>query len=122
VLEAVRESKGHLNASEIWERARALEPRISFATVYNAVHYLCEAGLLLEIPFGDGASLYDARTERHDHAVCTRCGRIADFHSATADAVAAEASMLTGFDATEVRIVLTGLCPDCRNGGAPRSQ
>ncbi len=114
VLEAVRDSKGHLSASDIWERARSMEPKISFATVYNAVHYLCNAGLLLEIPFGDGASLYDARMDRHDHAVCTDCGLLIDFHSDVADTVAVEAARITGFEAAEVRIVLTGVCPKCR--------
>lgn len=114
VLEAVRRSNAHLSASEIWERAREFEPKLSFATVYNAVHYLCHAGLLTEIPFGDGASRYDARMDRHDHAICTGCGALTDFHSDIADAVAAEAARETGFEAAEVRIVLTGICPACR--------
>ena len=119
VLEAVQTSKGHLSASEIWERARACEPKISFATVYNAVHFLCDAGLLVAIPFGDGASLYDARMDRHDHAQCTACGRLVDYECGLADDVAAQAAASTGFTASEVRITLIGLCPQCRNTANP---
>jgi Fur family peroxide stress response transcriptional regulator len=114
VLEAVRESKGHLTAADIWERARTLEPRISFATVYNAVHYLCKAGLLIEIPFGDGASLYDARTDRHDHARCTHCGRMVDYDCGVASEVAREVALNTGFLADEVHITVVGVCAECR--------
>ena len=114
VLEAVRESKGHLTASDIWERARAIEPKISFATVYNAVHYLCASGLLIEIPFGDGASLYDARTDRHDHAKCTRCGGIVDYDCGIATGVIKEVALEKGFLADEVHITMVGLCALCR--------
>jgi Fur family transcriptional regulator, peroxide stress response regulator len=114
VLVAVRDSHDHLSASEIWERARALQPRISFATVYNAVRYLCDAGLLLHIPFGDGASLYDARTDRHDHALCTRCGHIVDFAAPFVKDIAARAASETGFTATEICVTMRGTCPDCQ--------
>jgi Fur family transcriptional regulator, peroxide stress response regulator len=114
VLEAVRQSKGHLTAADIWERARGLEPKISFATVYNAVHYLCDSGLLVEIPFGDGASLYDARTDRHDHAKCTRCGGIVDYDCGVATDVIKQVALEKGFLADEVHITVVGLCALCR--------
>ena len=113
VLQAVRESKGHLTAADIWERARTIEPKISFATVYNAVHYLCHSGLLIEIPFGDGASLYDARTEQHDHAKCTRCGEMVDYDCGVATDVIKQVALEKGFLANEVHITVVGLCALC---------
>jgi Fur family transcriptional regulator, peroxide stress response regulator len=115
VLEAVRASGGHVSASDIWERARAIEPRISFATVYNAVHYLSKAGLLIEIPFGDGATLYDARTDDHDHALCTKCGGIVDYDCGIATQAAMDTARKSGFLASEVRITVVGLCADCQS-------
>jgi Fur family peroxide stress response transcriptional regulator len=115
VLAAIQNSHAHLSASEIWERARELQPRISFATVYNAVRYLCDAGLLLHTPFGDGASLYDARTDRHDHALCTRCGRIVDFAAPFVKDIAERAARETGFTVSEICVTLRGACPDCQS-------
>ena len=74
VLQVVSESAEHLTAGEIYEAARRVLPTISFATVYNSLKYLKEAGLLGEISFGKASSRYDRETARHDHAVCTCCG------------------------------------------------
>jgi len=114
VLAAIQTSRDHLSASDIWERARILQPRISFATVYSAVHYLCNAGMLLEIPFGNGASIYDARTEPHQHAVCSRCGSVADCFCDGADEVGRCAMSQTGFSDVKVHITITGVCALCR--------
>ena len=79
VLRVVTESPEHLTANEIFEAARKSLPSISFATVYNSLKYLKEAGLVREINFGKGSSRYDRETARHDHAICTRCGKLVDF-------------------------------------------
>src|SRR5437660_7142838 len=79
VLRVIRESENHLTASEIFAGARRTLPSISYATVYNSLKYLKDAGLILEISFGNGASRYDRETERHDHALCTCCGKLVDF-------------------------------------------
>src|SRR5215210_4092688 len=80
VLQVIRESENHLTASEIFEAARSRLPSISYATVYNSLKYLKDVGLVHELSLGGaGASRYDRETERHDHAVCTACGKLVDF-------------------------------------------
>jgi Fe2+ or Zn2+ uptake regulation protein len=79
VLQAIRETDAHLTAGEVFEAARRLLPSISYATVYNSLRYLTEAGLVREINQGKGASRYDRELARHDHAVCTLCGKLVDF-------------------------------------------
>lgn len=120
VLSAVRDSHGHLSASEVWIRARKIQPRISFATVYNSLHYLCDAGMLIEIPFGNDASIFDGRIDPHDHAVCRECGRIADYECKGSQELARCASEQTGYVNTEARITVVGTCPACSDGEQPR--
>ncbi len=79
VLQVIRAREDHPTANEIFEAARAILPAISYATVYNSLRYLRETGLVHEINFGDSASRYDGITERHDHAICTNCGKLVDF-------------------------------------------
>src|SRR5215467_13304735 len=78
VLQVIREAQEHLTANDVFSRAKALLPSISFATVYNSLRYLKEAGHIAELQFGNGASRFDRMTSRHDHAICTSCGKLVD--------------------------------------------
>lgn len=117
VLEVVNESGDHLTAGEIFEAARRRLPSISFATVYNSLRFLKDAGLVREISFGKASSRYDRETRRHDHAVCTRCGRLVDFDLSETAQLMRAAARRTGFKPESVHLTLTGLCPDCKAGG-----
>ena len=115
VLQVIRESENHLTASEIYEAARKRLPSISYATVYNSLKYLREAGLVHEISFGvAGANRYDRETARHDHAICTCCGKLVDFDLTVGGDLVRAAVRKTRFKAESIHLTLRGLCPDCR--------
>jgi len=113
VLRAVRERDDHPTAGDIFARAKQYLPAISYATVYNSLRYLRGAGLVREISFGDGASRYDGITERHDHALCTECGKLVDFDLAEPAELMQEAARKSRFQAESVHLTLVGRCPDC---------
>ncbi|HEX8177660.1 MAG TPA: Fur family transcriptional regulator [Pyrinomonadaceae bacterium] len=116
VLRVIQESDNHLTANEIFEVARRLRPSISFATVYNSLRYLKDAGLIHEISFGNGASRYDRETDRHDHAICTECGRLEDFDLTATGELLRAAARKSKFKPESIHLTLRGLCPDCREG------
>lgn len=113
VLQVVVASDEHLTAAEIFEAARRVLPSISYATVYNSLRYLKDAGLVREINFGNGASRYDRETARHDHAICSRCGKLVDFDLAETTALMRLAARRSRFKAQSIHLTLTGVCPDC---------
>ena len=113
VLQVIRESENHLTASEIYEAARKRLPSISYATVYNSLRFLRDEGLISEITFGNSASRYDRETGRHDHAVCTECGRLTDFDLDETSALLKLAARRSKFKPQSVHLTLYGLCPDC---------
>ena len=113
VLRVVRESEDHLTAAEIFARAQKLLPKISYATVYNSLRYLKETGLLGEITFGNAASRYDRETARHDHAICTACGKLLDFDLAETVSLMKAAARRSRFKPESIHLTLVGLCPDC---------
>jgi Fur family peroxide stress response transcriptional regulator len=116
VLRVIRESENHLTASEIYEAARKRLPSISYATVYNSLKYLKEAGLVHEISFGvAGANRYDRETARHDHAICTCCGKLVDFDLTVGSDLVRAAVRRTRFKPESIHLTLRGLCPDCRH-------
>jgi len=113
VLRGVRGTEAHLTAAEIYDAARQLLPSISYATVYNSLRFLRDEGLIGEITFGNAASRYDRETGRHDHAVCTECGRLTDFDLDETAALLKLAARRSKFKPQSVHLTLYGLCPDC---------
>ena len=114
VLDVVRSGDSHPTAAEVFEAARQAMPGISFATVYNSLRYLKQAGLVREVAFGSGASRYDRETERHDHAICSACGTLVDFDLPGTVGLIRSAARASRFKAESVHLTLIGLCPRCR--------
>jgi Fur family peroxide stress response transcriptional regulator len=114
VLQVIRERDDHPTANEIFQAARLRLPTISYATVYNSLRFLKEAGLVHEIKFGDSASRYDRETDRHDHAICNGCGKLVDFDLPQAAELMQAAARKSKFRPESVHLTLRGLCPDCR--------
>lgn len=115
VLDVVRAGDTHPTAAEVFEAARRAMPGISFATVYNSLRFLKEAGLVREIAFGNGASRYDRETDRHDHAICSECSKLVDFDLPGTVGLIGAAARASRFKAESVHLTLVGLCPDCRD-------
>ncbi len=113
VLQVIRDTEQHPTASEIFEAARKRLPTISYATVYNSLKFLREAGLVREISFGDSASRYDRELERHDHAICTNCGKLVDFVVPESAELLRIAARKSRFKPESVQLTLRGLCPEC---------
>src|SRR3954463_3882912 len=112
VLLEIRAREDHPTAGEVFEGARKRLPSISFATVYNSLRYLKEAGLIHEIRFGDGASRYDRETDRHDHAICNGCGEMFDFDLPQTSQLMQAAARKSHFKPDSVHLTLRGLCAD----------
>ena len=114
VFQVILEREDHPTASDIFAAARQRLPGISYATVYNSLRYLKEAGLVLEIKFGDSSSRYDRETDRHDHAICQCCGKLVDFHLPETAQLMQAAARKSKFKAQSVHLTLRRICPDCR--------
>jgi Fe2+ or Zn2+ uptake regulation protein len=113
VLRVIRDAHEHLTANEVFGRAKELLPSISFATVYNSLRYLKDAGHIAEISFGNGASRFDRITHRHDHAICTACGKLVDIEMEHPAEIIKKAARQSKFKPESLEFTLRGLCPEC---------
>jgi len=113
VLQVIRDAKEHLTANEVFDKAKQLLPSISFATVYNSLRYLKESGHIAEISFGNGASRFDSMTSRHDHAICTKCGKLVDMEIDLPPEIMNFAAEFSQFEPESFELTLRGICPDC---------
>ena len=114
VLRVIRDANAHLTANEVFSAAKSLLPSISFATVYNSLRYLKDAGHIAEIKFGDGASRFDRTTHRHDHAICTVCGKLVDIEMDIPGKIIKRAAKYTKFKPESIEFTLRGKCPECK--------
>jgi Fur family peroxide stress response transcriptional regulator len=113
VLQVIRNAEGHLTANEVFVHAKELLPSISFATVYNSLRYLKDAGHIAEIQFGNGASRFDRMTHRHDHAICTECGKLVDIEMEHPQELLKKAAKYSKFKPESLEFTLRGICPEC---------
>ena len=113
ILEAIQSSDKHPTAAQIYAQVKMCHPHVAFGTVYKALDLLSRTGQILQLEFGDGASRYDRRTDRHDHAVCTRCGRLVDLDVPLPADLDRDASRASGFEISQHTTHFFGLCPEC---------
>ena len=80
ILEVIRHEQGHLDADEIYRRARIKQPRISLSTVYRTLRMFKELGLIEELHFDDAHHRYEIKpSSEHQHPICLGCGKIVEF-------------------------------------------
>jgi len=115
VLQVINDAEEHPTANEVFDRAKQLLPSISFATVYNSLRYLKDEGHIAEISFGNGASRFDSMTSRHDHALCTKCGKLVDMELDLPAELVQLAAKYSKFKPESIELTLRGLCPECSN-------
>ena len=113
VLLVISEAHQHLTANEVFDGAKKLLTGISFATVYNSLRFLKDAGHIAEISFGSGASRYDRTLHRHDHAICTKCGKLVDIEMEHPAELVAMAASYSKFKPESLEFTLRGICEDC---------
>jgi Fur family transcriptional regulator, peroxide stress response regulator len=114
ILEYLIQSMSHPTADEIYKSLEGKFPNMSVATVYNNLRVFKEVGLVKELTYGDTSSRFDCVTSDHYHIICTKCGKIVDFHYPGLDEVETLAEQVTGFHVADHRMEIYGLCPTCK--------
>ncbi len=116
ILDTLCEMGGHVTVAELYERVSGRYPAIDRSTVYRALDFFRELGLVCAADVG-GMARYEiapgGRGAPHHHLVCRNCGHIA--HAPDAAFVAFAARLLNdhGFAADVDQLTIQGLCKDC---------
>jgi len=116
VLATVRERGGHPTALEVYEQVRQMRPKIGLATVYRILHQLTCQGVIRMWGDGSERARYDGRIDRHDHALCTRCGRLLDVpvEIELPRAALEQAARAAGIELDSHEVRIYGRCNDCQ--------
>ena len=118
VLEALLASHRPLGAYEIIERLAAHGDKLSPITIYRALDFLREHGLVHRI---ESRNAFIACGHSHDSAdpvvflICEKCGAVGETAGAAVAETIKSASRAAGFTPKTPVIEITGLCGHCRS-------
>jgi Fur family ferric uptake transcriptional regulator len=107
----------HLSAEEIHQRLVEQGEKISFSTIYRALHVMVQLGLLQELELAEGRKYYELNTpfmDQHHHLVCVHCGSVEEFEDATMGQVGRSESDARGFSLLNCQFTVYGICPGCQ--------
>lgn len=115
LLDLLHQSGRHLNADELYRRARQKQPRISLSTVYRNLQLFKKLKLVEEHHFAEEQHYYEAKpSTEHQHLLCLDCGKIVEFACPLSQQFKEDIGREYDFDITGVEVRMTGLCSNCR--------
>ena len=116
ILDALCALGGHVTVAELYERVHAGYPAIDRSTVYRALAFFVELGLVAAAEMG-GATVYEIAPREgqcaHHHLVCHDCGGVLHVDGAPFDALAVALAADHGFAADLGSLTIHGRCHEC---------
>ena len=110
IARVLSESTDHPDVEKLHDRAVALDPGISIATVYRTVRLFEEAGILDRHDFGDGRARYEAAPEaHHDHLIDVESGKVVEFVDPELEALQRLIAEKLGYRLVDHRMELYGV-------------
>jgi Fur family transcriptional regulator, ferric uptake regulator len=110
IARVLSDATDHPDVESLHERAAAIDPKISIATVYRTVRLFEEAGILDRHDFGDGRSRYEAAPEaHHDHLIDVETGKVLEFVDPELEALQRQIAEKLGFRLVDHRMELFGV-------------
>ncbi|AMO71883.1 MULTISPECIES: Fur family transcriptional regulator [Sphingomonadaceae] len=110
IARVISDAEDHPDVETLHERASAVDPRISIATVYRTVRLFEEAGILDRHDFGDGRARYEAVPEaHHDHLIDVETGKVIEFVDPELEALQKQIAEKLGYRLVDHRMELYGV-------------
>lgn len=112
ILEHLDGNTAHPSAEEIYRVVGKKNPSMSFATVYNTLNTLVQAGAVRELTIDPDRKRYDPDTSSHHHLICLDCKKVVDIPDTIA--VVVPRGVARDFTIMGNHIEFYGLCAPCR--------
>jgi Fe2+ or Zn2+ uptake regulation protein len=114
VLQVLAESNEHLDAETVFLRAKALDPRVSLATVYRSLAILKQLDLVKEHTLGESHGHFETvHRAPHYHFTCGACGKVIEFDAPQILEIARRLSRDQGMYINDMHLHFSGTCAEC---------
>jgi Fur family ferric uptake transcriptional regulator len=115
ILEKQQDDR-HLSAEKVYKILLSEGEEIGLATVYRVLTQFEAAGLVSRHHFEGGNSIFEInKGSHHDHVVCMKCGKVAEFTDEVIEKRQDEIARQLGFVLTDHSLYLYGYCSDCKS-------
>lgn len=116
ILEVLAKDDMHLSADDIYLALKEAGNDVSIPTIYRVLTQFEEAGLVKRHHFDGGQAVFELDTgDNHDHIVCVRSGRVAEFKDQKIEKRLQEIAEELGYSLTDHSIVLYGVHKDAED-------
>ncbi|MBI3419178.1 MAG: transcriptional repressor [Proteobacteria bacterium] len=110
ICRVLSESTDHPDVEKVYQRASALDPHISIATVYRTMRLLEEANVIRKHDFGDGRARFEETREgHHDHLIDMNSGEVIEFTNDAIEKLQLEVAKKLGYRLMGHKLELYGV-------------
>ena len=116
ILSILDETSDHLDAEEVYRRAKKMNSSLNIATVYRTLGVLKDMDLIEQRYFArdHGVEYYETVNKgEHYHFTCLGCRKIIEVETPKIRQVQEEFSALTGAKFTHACVCFEGYCANC---------
>lgn len=105
----------HLSAEKVYKILLSEGEEIGLATVYRVLTQFEAAGLVSRHHFEGGNAIFEInKGSHHDHVVCMKCGKVAEFTDEIIEKRQDEIARSLGYVLTDHSLYLYGYCTACQ--------
>jgi Fur family peroxide stress response transcriptional regulator len=105
---------GHISIDDLYCAIREKFASISLATLYKNIHSMMDVNLIREVKVAGCKTKYEIEKASHAHVMCKKCGELKDIALDPSSLLQNGGFDITGYQADDVSIVISGICPDCQ--------
>lgn len=114
VINIIEKNPGHMDAEDVYKKAKKKDPSIGMATVYRALKLMSDYNVIERHTFGQEHQHFESPTKsHHDHLVCSECGKIEEFSDPSLEQLKNDVARQHGFQMTTHKLEIYGICADC---------
>src|SRR5688572_28406007 len=114
ILHVLQQDGTHLSPAEVYKQAWRQLPSLTEPTVYRALEFLTENGLVRPSHASNGHLTYQIAGEDHHHVLCRVCGSGIEIQHALLKNLYRKLESMSGYLRIDSHVTFFGVCPQCQ--------